>query len=168
MKRVFALLFVILVFVSAGTPLRHNGPAIIESVPIETSHLIAATDLVVVNETINSGQSFNDDDFLFYVYNYTYQIANATVTLYNASHVYYDSKATEGGSGSAIFYNLPQGTYYWNVTLEYAIGDFDPNMFENGTMVSDGPDAFLTIELGNLDWENDDDDFNATVTDISG
>ena len=168
MKRVFALLFVLLVFVSTGTPLLHNGTAIIESVPIETSHLIAATDLVVVNETINSGQSFNDDDFLFYVYNYTYQIANATVTLYNASHVYYDSKPTEGGSGSAIFYNLPQGTYFWNVTLEYAIGDFDPNMFENGTMVSDGPDAFLTIELGNLDWENDDDDFNATVIDISG
>ncbi|MHA1588673.1 MAG: MSCRAMM family protein [Candidatus Thorarchaeota archaeon] len=168
MKRVFALLFVLLVFVSTGTPLLHNGTAIIESVPIETSHLIAATDLVVVNETINSGQSFNDDDFLFYVYNYTYQIANATVTLYNASHAYYTSKSTEGGSGSAVFYNLPQGTYFWNVTLEHAIGDFDPNMFETGTMVSDGPDAFLTFEIGNLDWENDDDDFNATVIDISG
>ncbi|MGY5861901.1 MAG: hypothetical protein RTU09_05965 [Candidatus Thorarchaeota archaeon] len=168
MKRVFSLLFVLLILVNAGTPLLHKGTAIIETAPIETSHLIADTNLVVVNETINSGQSFNDDDFLFYVYNYTYQIANATVTLYNASYVYYDSKATEGGSGSAIFYNLPQGTYIWNVTLEYAIGDFDVNLFENGTMVSDGPDAYPTIEIGNLDWENDDDDFNATVMDISG
>lgn len=168
MKRVFALLFVLLIFVSTGTTMLHKGTAIIETGPIETSHLIADTDLVVVNEIINSGQSFNDDDFLFHVYNYTYQIANATVTLYNASHVYYKSKSTEGGSGSAIFYDLPQGTYFWNVTLEHAIGDFDPNMFENGTMVSDGPEAYPTIEIGNLDWDNDDDDFNATVIDIDG
>ncbi len=168
MKRVFALLFVLLIFVSTGTTMLHKGTAIIETGPVETSHLIAGTDLVVVNEIINSGQSFNDDDFLFYVYNYTYQIANATVTLYNSTHHYYEAKATEGGSGSAVFYNLPQGTYIWNVTLEYAIGDFDANKFENGTMVSDGPDAYPTIEIGNLDWDNDDDDFNATVIDISG
>ena len=168
MKRVFALLFVLLIFVSTGTTLLHKGTAIIETGPVETSHLIADTDLVVVNEIINSGQSFNDDDFLFYVYNYTYQIANATVTLYNSTHAYVDSESTEGGSGSAIFYNLPQGTYIWNVTLEYAIGDFDANIFENGTMVSDGPDAYPTIEIGNLDWDNDDDDFNSTVIDIGG
>ncbi len=168
MKRVFALLFVLLIFVSAGTPLLHRGTPIIETVPIETSHLIADTDLVVDIEIFNFGQSFNDDDFRFIVKNYTYEIAQANVTLYFENSSFYRTALTEGGSGSAIFYDLPQDTYIWNVTLEHAIGDFDPNMFENGTMVSDGPDAFPTIEIGNLDWDNDDDDFNATVIDISG
>ncbi len=166
MKRVFALLFVLLIFVSTGTTMLHKGTAIIETGSIETPHLIAATNLVVDTEIFNYGQLFNDDDFRFSVKNDTYEIANATVTLYNSSHAYYDSIATEGGSGSAIFYNLPQDTYIWNVTLEYAIGDFDVNLFKNGTMVSDGPDAYPTIEIGNLDWDNDDDDFNATVIDI--
>ncbi len=168
MKRVFALLIVLLVFVSAGTPLLHRGTAIIETVPIEISHLIADADLVVVNETINSGQSFNDDDFLFYVYNYTYEIAQANVTLYFENSSVYETALTEGGSGMAIFYNVPQGLYIWNVTLEQAIGGFDPDLFVTGTMVSDGPDAYPTIEIGNLDWDNDDDDFNATVIDIDG
>ncbi len=144
-------------------------PFLIENAPvitindIDSSVTLSATDLVVENRTINYEKEFNDDDFFFEVNNGTQPIAGANVSLYNATDdTKYETLATVG-DGSAVFYNVPQGTYKWNVTWDEA-----PEAVEEGVMVSDGPEAFAEVEIGNLDWENDDDDLNATVIDIEG
>ncbi len=124
------------------------------------AEVLAATDLVVENSTININGEFNDDDFLFYVYNGTFEISGANVTLYNVTDSSkYASKLTIG-DGSATFFDVPFGMWEWNVTWG--------GTSLNGSMASDGPEAFSSLTIGNLDWENDDDDILVAVTDIEG
>ncbi|MFW9910246.1 MAG: hypothetical protein ACFFEF_16940 [Candidatus Thorarchaeota archaeon] len=162
-QKVFTFFLVFLVLTSSTTPMAvvRDNAAIVS--PASVPKVVADTTLIVENETINYNQAFNDDDFVFHVYNGTSVIALANVTLYNNTDlVKYDSKLTVG-DGSAVFYNVPQGIWEWNVTWSLA-----PGVFVNGTMVSNGPDAVVDFELGNLDWQNNDDDILATVTDIDG
>ncbi len=129
--------------------------------PADTPRALAATTLVVENRTINYDQLYNDDDFEFYVFNGTFEISQANVTLYNSTDSSkYASKLTIG-DGSAVFIDVPVGIYEWNVTWSAA-----PGVSLNGSMVSDGPEAFSSFKIGNLDWEDDDDDILVTVTDI--
>ncbi|TFG14596.1 carboxypeptidase regulatory-like domain-containing protein [Candidatus Thorarchaeota archaeon] len=161
--QLLASIIILLFATSSAMPfLIDDGPA----TTIDDIHIpmtLSATDLVVENRTFNYNKEFNDDDFFFEVNNGTQPIAGANVSLYNATDdTKYDTLATVG-DGSAVFYNVPQGTYKWNVTWDEA-----PEAVEEGVMVSDGPEAFADVEIGNLDWENDDDDLNATVVDIDG
>ncbi len=138
-----------------------NVPNTINVSPV--SKTPAATDLHVDVQEFNYQEEFNDDDFEFRVWNYTYEVQGANVTLWNATDgTKYDSKLSDG-TGYAIFYDLPNGTYKWNVTWSSA-----PGLVEEGQIVSDGPEATVNWQLGNLDFDNDDDDLNATVLDVSG
>ncbi len=135
----------------------------VEIINTEQVHTLASTNLIVTNETFNNDAEFNDDDFVFHVRNYTHIVAGATVTLINTTDSsVYASKITVG-DGSAVFYNVPQGLYIWNVTWSEA-----PDVFKSGVLRSDGPEAFVDFQIGNLDLQNDDDDIVATVTDIDG
>lgn len=121
------------------------------------------TDLTITNRTLNIGQKFNDDDFEFRVLNYSSPVDLANVSLYfSGNSSLYDSSLTDG-LGYAIFEDVPQGIYDWEVTWDAA-----PEVSESGIIVSDGPEAFVELEIGNLDGQNDDDDLYATITDIEG
>ncbi len=162
-KKAIAFIFVLIVFANCTFPIRvENGTqsgAVLFKAPLTT----AATNLVVTNKTINVNQSFNDDDFLFYVKNNTLPIAGALVSLYYSGNLSLYSNKTTVGDGSVLFYNVPQSTYRWNVTLPLY-----PSVFKTGIMVSNGPEAYATVKIGNLDWRNDDDDLNASVIDVEG
>ncbi len=121
------------------------------------------TDLTITNRTLNIGKKFNDDDFEFRVLNYSSPVDLANVSLYfSGNGSLYDSSLTDG-LGYAIFEDVPQGIYDWEVTWDAA-----PDVSESGIVVSDGPEAFVDLEIGNLDGQNDDDDLYATITDIEG
>ncbi|MFW9849601.1 MAG: hypothetical protein ACFFF4_10680 [Candidatus Thorarchaeota archaeon] len=159
LRKSFTLILVFLMLSCTATQVAFVGTSQITTAPV-SNNTLADSVLVVENSTINYNQAFNDDDFQFYVYNGTLEIALANVTLYNVTDdTQYDSKLTVG-DGSAVFYNVPVGVYEWNVTWAVA------GLSQNGTMVSDGPDVYVDLEIGNLDWANDDDDFLATVVDI--
>ncbi|MCF2137981.1 MAG: hypothetical protein K9W43_12175 [Candidatus Thorarchaeota archaeon] len=157
-----AVAFLILTLVIAGSmSSMHLNPNKITVT--QTKAIPAATDLRVNVRVFNYQEEFNDDDFEFRVWNYTYEVQGANVTLWNSTDgTKYDSKVTDG-TGYAIFYNLPNGTYKWNVTWSAA-----PGTVKEGQIVSDGPEATVNWEVGNLDLENDDDDLNATVLDVTG
>ncbi len=160
LQKSFTFLLVLLMLTSTATQAAYMGTTPSTVVAHDPPSMIAATNLVVVNNTINYDQSFNDDDFEFYVYNGSLDVATANVTLYNVTDdTKYDSMFTVG-DGSALFINVPQGIYEWNVTWS--------GVSKNGTMVSDGPEAFVDYQIGNLDTENNDDDLLATVVDIDG
>jgi len=160
-KRSVALFIVLLVFASPAIPAGSQIPEDVGVVLTGATSVVAGTNLVVTNQTINYNLQFNDDDFLFYVYNGTLPIAGANVTLYNATTLLKYSSLSTVGDGSAVFYNVPQSLYFWNVTWFLA-----PTLFKTGIMRSNGPEAFATVRIGNLDWMNNDDDLNATVVDI--
>jgi len=162
-NKAIALTLILVVFASYTVPIGFESSTQTGPVASNTPWTTAATNLVVTNRTINYNQSFNDDDFLFYVKNYTLPIAGARVSLYNATDLTLYSNKTTVGDGSATFYNVPRSTYRWNVTLPLF-----PSIFKTGIMVSNGPEAFATVRIGNLDWQNDDDDLNASVVDIEG
>ncbi len=158
--RIFTFLLALLVMSGMLLPIAIDNRHAVVVTPTAQPMSTAATNLVVVNRTFNYDQQFNDDDFEFYVYNGTFEVALANVTLYNSTdNAKYASKLTVG-DGSAVFYNVPQGIWEWNVTWSGAT--------KNGVMVSNGPEAFATWKLGNLDWANDYDDLLVTVTDIDG
>jgi hypothetical protein len=150
---------VLLMLSCTATQVAFVGTPQLTTTPVGTTTL-AASELVVENSTINYNQAFNDDDFQFYAFNYTLEIAQANITLYNVTDdSKYDSMLSLG-DGSALFVNVPVGVYEWNVTW------VAEGLSLNGTMVSDGPDVDVDLDVGNLDWQNDDDDLLATVTDI--
>ncbi|MGQ4871730.1 MAG: MSCRAMM family protein [Candidatus Thorarchaeota archaeon] len=159
-----AVAFVILTLVLAGTLspvfLIHDRTVVVR--PIERHQAPAATVLNVEIQVFNNLQEFNDDDFRFKVLNGTYEVRDANVSLYNkTSGELYASKLTIG-DGTAVFIDVPAGTYIWNVTWAAA-----PGVYKTGEIVSDGPDVTVNWEVGNLDGQNNDDDFYATVVDIS-
>lgn len=159
-KRSIALFIVLLVFASPTIPAGSKIPDCVDAVLTGAPSVVASTNLVVTNRTINYNLQFNDDDFLFFVYNGTLPIAGANVTLYNATTLQKYSSLFTVGDGSTVFYNVPQSRYFWNVTWSLV-----PTLFKTGTMESDGPEAYATVRIGNLDWMNNDDDLNATVVD---
>lgn len=164
-RRTIAFVLAFLVFVNlVGTAsLVEQGGVEVTTSP-SSGFEVSATDLLVLNETW-ADLDFDDDDLVFHVYNHStaYPIADANVSLYNTTDMtLYQSKAT-GGLGEARFEDIPVGNYTWNVTLENAQGDYDPTAYETGVFHSDGPEAITNVEIGNLDWDNDDDDLNATI-----
>lgn len=162
-KRTIAFILILVIFANYAYPIRIDTGMQTGAVLSKTPWTTAGTNLVVTNTTINYNQAFWDDSFLFFVKNGTLPIAGANVSLYNVTDLkLYSSKSTVG-DGSAVFYYVPQGTYRWNVTLPLF-----PGVFKTGIMVSNGPEAYATVKIGNLDWRNDDDDLNATVIDIEG
>ncbi|TFF95915.1 hypothetical protein EU546_02445 [Candidatus Thorarchaeota archaeon] len=124
---------------------------------------LSDTDLAVTNRTLNIDGEFNDDDFEFRVLNFSSPVDLANVSLYFVGNgSLYESFLTDG-LGYAVFKDVAQGTYTWEVTWDDA-----PDVTESGIIISDGPEAFVELELGNLDADNDDDDLYGTVTDIDG
>ncbi|MFX0056001.1 MAG: hypothetical protein ACFFAX_15130 [Promethearchaeota archaeon] len=169
-RRTFALFLVLVVTAGAMTPILAQSPIMIVAMK-QTSHEVAATNLQVEYEVYNNLNAYNDDDFSFLVYNTTETqiIGNATVTLYFAGNAsLYRYQFTSPADGTAKFINVPMETYVWNVTLEGALGGYDPQLYQTGILVSDGPDATADVSIGNVDWENDDDDLSATVYNLAG
>ncbi|MGQ4911019.1 MAG: hypothetical protein ACP6KW_02530 [Candidatus Thorarchaeota archaeon] len=160
-SQAFALLFVLFITVSAVTPAAFNGETI-NAVQSVNTHQPAATNYVVTIRTFNDQMAFNDDDFEFVVRNGTAPLNNAWVRLYNISTQDLLYQEFTDGNGLATFSNIPVGTYQWNVSHSLAVGTPDAT----GQIVSDGPEANVNILFGNLDWDNDEDDLNATITDI--
>jgi hypothetical protein len=163
-KQVYSYILLILVTLSVTTPLTSPANRALLSNPVENLFQPSATELIVTNRTFNGQNAFNDDDLEIFVYNTTtnYPVNLANVTLYNKSDLSkYASKLTIG-DGSAIFMDVQQGTYIWNVTWSQAPAP------KWGIFVSDGPEALVDFEVGNLDWKNNDDDLNATVKSIDG
>lgn len=157
------MLFVVLVVASATTPLAMTSLPTAEVSIQESIYTVAATSLDVTNTTTNYDKDFDDDDFVFVVRNYTSIIAGATVNLFNASDMSFQATANTNFQGQAIFQDVPVGLYVWNATWSLA-----PSVYETGYQESDGPEAFLDYDFGNLDLQNNDDDLNVTVTDIDG
>ncbi|MHA2003950.1 MAG: hypothetical protein ACW960_07575 [Candidatus Thorarchaeota archaeon] len=168
-RRTFALFLVLVVTAGAMTPILAQSPLMTVRM-IQNSHEVAATNLQVEYEVFNSLNAYNDDDFSFLVYNTTatQYIGNATVTLYFAGNAsLYRFEFTSAADGTAKFYNVPIENYVWNVTLEGALGGYDPQLYTSGLLESDGPDATAEVSIGNVDWDNDDDDLTATVYDLN-
>ncbi|MFW9799596.1 MAG: hypothetical protein ACFFD9_04120, partial [Candidatus Thorarchaeota archaeon] len=164
-RRTFAVLLAFIILAGALFP--------VSQVPRETVRVnespatLADTNLIVTDVVDNLDKEYDDDDFIFHVYNYTHIIGDANVSLYFANTSLYQSKLTSPADGRCEFLDVPQNSYTWNVTLEVALGGFDPSEFETGTIVSDGPDATASVKVGNIDWDDDDDDLEATVLDIN-
>ena len=161
--RAFAFLFLVLFIASIATPLALNE-TLVSDAPLGTSYEPAATDYVVDIREYNNLLAFNDDDFEFRVRNGSIPLNNAWVRLYNTTPTFFEEETQTDGNGYAWFFNLPQGTYQWNVSHDFDTLTND----ETGQIVSDGPEANIHILFGNIDGDNDDDDLNATITDIEG
>ncbi|MFX1484595.1 MAG: collagen binding domain-containing protein, partial [Promethearchaeota archaeon] len=162
-NRVFAFFFVMLFLATVATPLASNS-MISDAKLLKSTFQRAATTYNVDVRVFNYQLAFNDDDFEFRVRNGSTPLNNAWVRLYNASSGLLADQTQTDGNGYAWFYNLAQGTYNWNVS-----DDSDPiTPAATGQIISNGPEAYVTIHFGNLDWQNDDDDLNATITDIEG
>ena len=161
-KRAFAILLTFLVIASvypSAAPTNYS----ITILQSDAQHITSATTLEVTAVIFDYQESFDDDDFEFFVRNGTQAIAGANVTLTNNTDgSFFDSLITVG-DGSAHFYDVPIGVYHWNVTWSSA-----PDEFKNGTLESNGPQVQYDELLGNLDGENDDDDLNVTFTDVDG
>ena len=144
-------------------PISHNIQPTTAINPPATPIITSSTNYDVSVTVLNMYQAFNDDDFQFYVQNGTIPLANALVQLFNASDMSFTAEQHTDGNGKALFMNLPVGTFTYNVT-----DDLDPTSFKTGQIVSNGPEAYVKIAFGNLDWQNNQDDLNATITDVEG
>ncbi|MGY5863544.1 MAG: hypothetical protein RTV41_03010 [Candidatus Thorarchaeota archaeon] len=161
--RIFAFLFVMLFLASAATPLANNE-FVSDAKLLETSFEPAATTYNVNVRIFNHLSAFNDDDFEFRVRNGSIPLNNAWVRLYNETTGLLEDESQTDGNGYAWFYNLALGTYDWNVS--HASDMVTPQA--TGDITSDGPEAEVTVLVGNHDAHNDDDDLNATIVDVDG
>ena len=161
--RAFAFLFLVLFLASIATPLAFNEN-LVSDAPLDRSFEPADTNYIVDIRVYNNLQAYNDDDFEFRVWNGTIPLSGAWVRLYNVTTGSFIIEDDTDGIGLAEFSNLPQGTYQWNVS--HPFDTITPQ--ETGQIVSDGPEANVAVLFGNIDWDNDDDDLNATITDIEG
>ncbi|MBN2228500.1 MAG: hypothetical protein JW779_02830 [Candidatus Thorarchaeota archaeon] len=160
--RAFALLFTAFFIAGAVIPIAFNSSPVTTISLVDTPYAPSTTAYVVNVRVFNALQAFNDDDFEFRVLNGTNPLNNAWVRLFNASTMALEDEEYTDGNGFAYFYNLPIGTYKWNVS--HASDPITPD--KTGQIVSNGPEANLNILFGNIDWDNDQDDLNATITDI--
>ncbi|MFW9788213.1 MAG: collagen binding domain-containing protein [Candidatus Thorarchaeota archaeon] len=163
LHRAFTFLFLVLFAASIAIPVSYSENLISHAYQ-DTSFEPAATNYVVDVRVYNNLLAFNDDDFEFRVRNGTTPLNNAWVRLYNVSTGLLEDETQTDGNGYALFSNLPRGIYQWNVSHD--TDSITPQ--ETGQIVSDGPEAIVSILFGNIDWENDEDDLNATITDIEG
>ncbi len=163
-NRAFAFLFLVLFVANIATPVVLNqSPHLSKS--LDRSFEPASTNYIVDITVRNDGMAFNDDDFDFRVRNGTVALNNAWVRLYNVTTGLFTGYEDQtDGNGLAHFSNLPQGVYRWNVS--HPLDTVTPQ--KTGQITSDGPEANVQILFGNNDWENDDDDLNATIRDIEG
>jgi len=160
--RAFALIFLMIFVGSATIPIAFNSQSVTTVTLVDAPHAPSATDYVVSVRVFNEPQDFNDDDFEFTVLNGSIPLSGATVSLYNASTMMFKDNYTTDGIGEVTLHNLAQGTYQWNVSHI----DDSLTPYVTGQIVSDGPEANVNILFGNVDWDNDEDDLNATITDI--
>ncbi len=162
--RAFAFLFLVLFLASIATPLAFNEN-LVSDAPLDTSFEPASTDYIVDIRVWNNLQAYNDDDFEFRVWNGSNLLSGALIRLYNVTTgAYTGIEDDTNGVGLAEFSNLPQGTYQWNIS--HPFDTITPQA--TGQIVSDGPEADVHVLFGNIDWDNDDDDLNATITDVEG
>ena len=161
--RVFALLFIMFFVASATIPIAYNSYTVTNIALVDSPHAPSSTNYVVTVREFNQGDAFDDDDFDFIVLNGSVPLNGAWVRLFNATDMtLYDDTHYTDGNGEAKFFNLPQGPYIWNVS--HTADSLTPD--KTGQIVSNGPEASVSILFGNIDWENDDDDLNATVMDV--
>ena len=161
-KRAIAFLLVAFFIAGAVTPISYNVKPTTTVETFDAPIIPSSTNYVVDVTVFNYQQAFNDDDFEFEVLNGTTPLANAWIRLFNTSTMALEEEQHTDGNGIAYFYNLPVGTYQWNVS--HAADPLTNDAI--GEIVSNGPEANVQIQFGNLDWQNDEDDLNATVTDI--
>ncbi len=160
--RAFALIFLMIFIASATIPIAFNSQPVTTVSLVEAPHAPSATNYVVNVRVFNALQAFNDDDFEFTVLNGSAPLDNAWVRLFNASTMILSQNKFTNGNGEVIFFNLAPGTYKWNVS--HTSDPITPD--EVGEIVSDGPEAYVSTLFGNVDWDNDEDDLNTTITDI--
>ena len=159
-----ASLFVVLfIIVGAATPAVFNGSVVTTCDPID-SGVVSATNYQVTINRLNQLMAFNDDDFQFIVRNGTLPLNNAWVRLYDNTTMTLERQGFTDGNGKLNITNVDIGVYKWNVSHPLATGTPDAT----GYIESDGPEAFVSYVFGNVDWENDDDDFDVTIRDIQG
>ncbi len=165
-KRPFAMILVLFMCVSFISPILNEQLATI-NIAQDNNFKVAENDLVVTNTTFNNNKEYNDDDFRFVVMNGSAVINGANITLYNSTG-YNTYSLNTTADGSRNFYNVLPDTYNWIVRWDSDDdGEYD-EIIDDGVLVSDGPSVNTELELGNLDWDNDDDDIEATITDIDG
>ncbi len=162
--RAFALLFIMLFLGNVAIPAAFNSGIFNNVSLVDSPYVPSSTNYVVTVRVFNELQAFNDDDFQFRVRNGSVPLSNAWVRLFNATDMTLKAEAHTDGNGYTTFYNLPFGTYQWNVS--HIADILTPD--KTGQIVSNGPEASVTILFGNIDWNNDDDDLNATVRDVEG
>jgi hypothetical protein len=163
--RAIAVLFILVFMAGAAMPIAPKSNLVTTISTVDTPFTLSSTNYVVTVSVFNYLQAFNNDDFEFKVLNGTIPLSNAVVRLFNATdETQYDGNYTTDGNGIAKIYNLPVGTYIWNVS--HLADRVTPEA--TGQIVSNGPEASVSIQFGNLDWQNDNDDLNATIRDIEG
>jgi hypothetical protein len=162
--RAIALLFIMFFMTSAVIPIAFKSNPVMNVSLVDSPHAPSSTDYVVTVREFNELQAFNDDDFEFRVLNGSLPLSYAWVRLFNVTTMALLYNQYTDGNGYARFYNLPIGTYQWNVS--HSADPLTPD--KTGQIVSDGPEASVTIQLGNLDWHNNLDDLNATIRDVEG
>jgi hypothetical protein len=150
---------------SAVIPIAFRSNPVMNVSLVDSPHAPSSTNYVVTVRVFNWLQAFDDDDFEFRVLNGSIPLSGATVSLFNAtSMLLYDTPHTTDGNGYATFYNVQQGTFIWNVSS--SADPLTPD--KTGQIISNGPEASVTILFGNIDWDNDRDDLNATIRDVEG
>jgi hypothetical protein len=163
--RTIAVLFIMFFIAGAAMPIAFNNDPVTNISMVDSHHALSSTNYVVTVRVFNYLQEFNDDDFEFRVLNGTIPLSNAWVRLFNATDMtLYDGTHFTDGNGITKFNNLPIGTYKWNVS--HVADPVTPDA--TGQIVSNGPEATVSIQFGNIDWENDNDDLNATIRDVEG
>jgi hypothetical protein len=161
--KLVSLFIVLFITVGAVTPAVFNGNVVTTYTPIDTG-LISATNYQVTVNTFNQLMAFNDDDFQFIVKNGTLPLNNAWVRLYDNTTMALEYQGFTDGNGKLNISNVAPGGYIWNVSHPLAVDTPDAS----GTLVSNGPEAYVNYVFGNVDWQNDEDDFEVTVRDIQG
>ncbi|MGY5860507.1 MAG: hypothetical protein RTU63_14140 [Candidatus Thorarchaeota archaeon] len=162
--RAFATIFLTIFLASAIIPIAFNSQPVTTVSLVDAPHALAATNYDVSWRVFNNLQAFNDDDFEFTVLNGSIPLSGAWVRLFNASTMILLEDDFTDGNGEVIFSNLAQGIYKWNVS--HTSDTITPDV--TGQIESDGPEADVQILFGNVDWENDEDDLNSTITDVEG
>lgn len=147
---------------SAVIPIAFNSIPVTNVSLVDSPHAPSSTNYVVTVRVFNQLQAFDDDDFEFRVLNGSLPLSSALVRLFNATDLTLKYSDSTDGNGYVKFFNIPQGTYKWNVS--HPLDSVTPD--KTGQIISNGPEASVNILFGNVDWDNDDDDLNATVRDV--
>ncbi len=124
---------------------------------INKSRTTAGLQFNVIVHSANYDGDMDDDDFYFKVLNGTHPLYNANVTIQYLNGTSYSWQPTPV-TGIVVFYDVPQDTYRY---LIY----FENNLYANNTIVSDGPHFSVRPNIGNIDWQDNNDDALFTVLD---